>query len=144
MVRRNPRHLVVRTSLNHGESPTADRGFNEEIRNAWKAGRVLRLFTDEYRNPLASMVTARALWELLAQEASGILHVAGAERLSRWEIGKALAGRYPGVEARIEPGSLRDYHGAPRAPDTSLDCTRAQSRLSFPLPGYRAWLAANP
>lgn len=143
-VRQNPRHLVVRTSLNHGTSPTGDRGFNEEMLNAWRAGRTLRLFVDEFRNPVAADVTARAVWELAVSGASGVVHVAGAERLSRWEIGLALAGRHPEGRSLIAQARLAEYQGAPRPPDTSLDCTRAASLLSFRLPGYREWLAANP
>ena len=37
----NPRHTVIRTSLNGGASPTGDRGFNEELRNAWREGKTL-------------------------------------------------------------------------------------------------------
>ena len=33
----NPRHTVIRTSLNGGTSPTGDRAFNEELRSAWAA-----------------------------------------------------------------------------------------------------------
>ena len=141
-VRRDPGHLVVRTSLNHGTSPTGDRGFNEEMINAWAAGRTLKLFTDEFRTPIPAESTARALWELLPRPEGGILHVAGAERLSRWEIGLHLArsrSRGGGLSP-IEPGSLREYQGAPRAPDTSLDCRRAQALLTFPLPRYSEWL----
>ncbi|KAB2653970.1 MAG: SDR family oxidoreductase [Verrucomicrobia bacterium] len=143
-VRQNPRHLVVRTSLNHGHSPTGNRGFNEEILAAWRAGRSLRLFADEFRNPIAAVVTARAVWELLARGASGIVHVAGTEKLSRWEIGMALAARHPEGRGLVEAGRLSEYQGAPRAPDTTLDCTRARAWLGFPLPGYREWLAGNP
>jgi len=56
----NSRHTVIRTSLNGGISPTGDRGFNEEMRRAWQAGRTLQLFTDEFRSPIAAWVTARA------------------------------------------------------------------------------------
>jgi hypothetical protein len=35
-----------------------------------------------------------------------------------------------------QPGSLKDYTGAPRSPDTSLDCAKAQAKLSFPLPKF--------
>src|SRR6266704_3911088 len=45
----NPKHTVVRLSLNGGASPTGDRGFNEEMRRAWHAGRTLKLFVDEFR-----------------------------------------------------------------------------------------------
>lgn len=133
----NPRHLVIRTSLNHGRSPTGDRGFNEETLLAWRAGKTTPLFVDEFRSPITAEATARATWELLNQSAVGLFHLAGAERLSRLEIGQHLAFRNPDVPARIKPTSLSEYTGAPRPPDTSLNCARVQERLSFPLPRYR-------
>jgi len=140
----NPRHFVIRTSLNGGRSPSGDRGFNEEMRNAWAAGRTLKLFTDEFRCPIAASVTAQAAWELALSGKPGLYHLAGAERLSRWEIGQLLAARWPDANPRIEPGSLSDYTGAPRPPDTSLNCSKAQRLLSFPLPKFSEWLRANP
>jgi len=138
------RHLVIRTSLNGGTSPTGDRAFNEEMRRAWRAGRTLRLFTDEYRSPIHASVTARAVWELALAGATGVYHVAGAERLSRWEIGHIVAARCPELSPRIEASSIKDYHGVPRPPDTTLNCAKAQRRLSFRLPGLREWLAVRP
>jgi dTDP-4-dehydrorhamnose reductase len=140
----HPRALVIRTSLNGGTSPTGDRGFNEQMRRAWGAGQCLRLFTDEFRSPIPARATARAVWELVHSGARGIYHVAGAERLSRWEIGRLVAARCPELTPRLEAASLREYAGAPRPPDTSLDCAKAQQRLSFPLPGLRSWLTAHP
>jgi dTDP-4-dehydrorhamnose reductase len=144
IVLRNPLHTVIRTSLNGGTSPTGDRGFNEEMRRAWSEGRTLRLFTDEFRNPIPAVVTARALWELMSTPSPGVYHIAGRQRLSRWDIGRLVAARWPQLRPRIEPGSLRDYQGAPRPPDTTLDCSRAQERLSFLLPGLAEWLDSNP
>jgi dTDP-4-dehydrorhamnose reductase len=140
----NPRHTVVRTSLNGGTSPTGDRGFNEELRHAWHAGRALTLFTDEFRCPLPAVVTARALWDLALKDQPGLYHVAGAERLSRWQIGRLLAQRWPQLNPKIEPASRRDYSGPPRPADTSLNCAKVQKLLSFPLPGLTDWLAAHP
>ena len=140
----NPKHTVIRTSLNGGTSPTGDRGFNEEMRRAWQAGQTLRLFTDEFRSPIAAEETARAIWELAARSRPGLYHVGGSERLSRWEIGQLLAARWPQLNPRIEPGSLKEYRGAPRAPDTSLNCAKVQQLLSFPLPSLTQWLAAHP
>jgi dTDP-4-dehydrorhamnose reductase len=136
----NPRHTVVRTSLNGGPSSTGDRGFDEQMRNAWRAGQILRLFTDEYRCPIDASVTARAIWELALAKATGLFHVAGAERLSRFEIGKQLAARWPKLNPQFEPASLAEYQGAPRPPDCSLCCAKAQALLSFPLPRYGEWL----
>ncbi len=140
----NPRHTVIRTSLNGGTSPTGDRGFNEQIRRAWQAGQTPSFFTDEYRSPISAAMTARATWELLQQKRTGLFHVAGAEQMSRAAIGAVLAARWPQLNPKFTVSSLKDYRGAPRSPDTSLNCAKAQSCLSFPLPGLTAWLRANP
>jgi len=139
-VLKNPRHSIVRTSLNGGTSPAGDRGFNEEMRRAWQNGKSLRLFVDEFRTPIPAEFTARSVWELAAVGASGIYHIAGAERLSRWQIGELIARRWPQLNPRIEKASLREYQGAPRAPDTSLNCSKVQKLLSFQLPGLTQWL----
>ena len=144
VVLKNPQHLVVRTSLNGGISPTGDRGFNEEIRRAWEAGRTIHLFTDEIRCPIPAVVTARAVWELVAQERSGLYHLTGAESLSRWEIGKALAARWPHLHPAMEQGSVKHFTEHRRAPDLSMNCEKIQAHLSFPLPKFREWLAQHP
>jgi dTDP-4-dehydrorhamnose reductase len=143
-VRANPRHTIVRTSLNGGISPTGDRGFNELLYREWRCGGKTKLFTDEFRSPIAAVVTARAIWELLRLGEGGTCHVAGSEKLSRWQIGELLAARHPELNPRIEPGSLREYSGPPRAPDTSLDCGKVQALLSFPLAAFSQWLEDNP
>jgi len=140
----NPRHTVVRTSLNGGISPTGNRGFNEEMRHAWQQGHTLTLFTDEFRCPIPAIATAHAMWELAAQNAPGLYHLAGSERLSRWQIGELLAARWPQFNPRMKRGSLTDYTGAPRSPDTSLNSSKAQKLLSFHIPGLGEWLKANP
>jgi dTDP-4-dehydrorhamnose reductase len=140
----NPRHTVFRLSLNGGASPTGDRGFNEQMRRAWQAGQTLRLFTDEFRCPMPAELTARAIWELAARNQPGLYHLAGSERLSRWQIGQLLAARWPELNPRIESASVKEYAGAPRAPDTSLNCAKAQALLSFQLPGLTGWLSAHP
>jgi dTDP-4-dehydrorhamnose reductase len=143
-VLQNPRHTVVRTSLNGGASPGGNRSFNEEMMLAWKAGRELVLFDDEFRSPIPAAVTAQAVWELSQSGRCGLFHLAGAERLSRWEIGQLIAARHPEWQPRMRRGSLRCYDGPPRPPDTSLDCSRLQRLLSFPLPGFSAWLRDHP
>jgi dTDP-4-dehydrorhamnose reductase len=144
IVLRNPRHTVVRTSLNAGVSLARDRSFTEEIRLTWAVGKTLNLFVDEFRSPIPAIVTARAVWALASTNASGIFHLAGAERLSRLQIGELLAKRWPGIEARIKPASFRDYPGPPRSPDTSLNSGKIQKLLPFSLPRFSEWLAQNP
>ena len=139
----NPKHTVIRTSLNFGASPTGDRAFNEQMRRAAARGETLKLFTDEFRCPIPAVVTARATWELAARNQPGLFHVAGSERLSRWQIGQLLVKRWPPLHPKIEAASIRDFRGLPRSPDTSLNCAKAQRLLSFPLPRLSDWLAED-
>lgn len=144
IVLRNPCHIVARTSLNSGASPKGTTAYNEQMRQSWREGRSLKLFIDEYRCPIPASVTARALWELAVRRQPGLYHLAGAERLSRVQIGQLLAARHPDLTTRIESCSLREYVGAPRPADTSLNCAKVQRLLSFPLPGLSQWLRAHP
>ena len=144
IVLNNPRHAVVRTSLNAGTSRAGNRGFNEQLRLAWQAGRMMNLFTDEFRCPIFAGETARAVWELAGQNRAGIFHVAGAEKLSRWQIGQLLVKRWPQLHPGITPDLAKNHPGPPRALDTSLNIAKVQRVLSRPLPGLTEWLAANP
>ena len=143
IVLKNPRHTVIRTSLNGGATLRGDRAFNEQMRCAWREGKTVNLFADEFRSPMHASVMARAVWELVDRGATGLLHVAGSERLSRWEIGQILAARCPELNPKTTAGSVRDWKGPPRPPDTSLRCAKALSILSFPLPRLSDWLAAH-
>jgi dTDP-4-dehydrorhamnose reductase len=134
-VLRNPNHTVVRTSVNAGRSISGNRSFNEELRAAFAAGRELSLFVDEFRCPIPAEATARALWEI-AGRATGIFHLCGTETLSRFEIGKLVAARFPELNPKLKPGPLKDYKGPPRAPDTSMRVAKIQKLLSFELPRF--------
>ena len=144
IVLKNPRHTVIRTSLNAGISCAGNRGFNEELRLLWQNGKAMDLFTDEFRCPIFAGETARAVWELMNQKRTGLYHVAGAEKLSRWQIGQLIAARWPQLNPKITPGSAKNFPGPPRALDTSLNIAKVQKVLSVPLPGLGEWLAANP
>lgn len=143
-VSRFSNHTILRTALNFGESLTGDRSFNEQMHQALQAGKDFTLFEDEYRCPLNADVTARAVWELVEHRVGGVFMLGGSERVSRWQIGKALYDRWGSLPGRIKPGSLKDYDGPPRAADLSMNCRKLQSLLSFPLPGFHEWLSANP
>ena len=145
IILKNPRHLVVRTSLNGGVSSAGNRAFNEQLRQSLAAaGQGMTLFTDELRCPLPAVETARAVWELAEKGCVGIFHIAGAEKLSRLQIARLLLPRWPEIKTEIKSGSAKDFPGPPRALDTSLDISKAQKVLSTPLPGLGEWLAKNP
>ncbi|MEP6662288.1 MAG: SDR family oxidoreductase [Verrucomicrobiota bacterium] len=143
IVLQNPRHTVIRTSMNCGISPTGDRGFSDELFRSWKNGETTNLFLDEFRCPMFAAITARAIWELAAKNVSGIFHLAGSERLSRADIGKLVASHFPELNPKIKTGSVKDFHGPRRAPDTSVNCAKVQKLLSFPLPAFSEWIGIH-
>ena len=143
LVLANLLHSVVRTTLTAGKSPNSDRGIEEQLRLRWAKGDTVKLFVDEYRCPIPAEVTARGIWELALAKRPGLYHLAGSQRLSRLEIGQAIAESHPEWKPKIESCSLRDYDGPPRAPDTSLECGKLQQILSFPLTGLREWLVSR-
>jgi dTDP-4-dehydrorhamnose reductase len=142
IVLKNPRHLVVRTTINAGPSPSGKRAFDEQLRHSLQsAGNAMTLFSDEFRCPIPAAETARAVWELVEKNCTGLYHVAGAEKLSRLQIGKLLIERWPEIKAEIKSGSAKDFPGPPRALDTSLNISKMQKILSRPLPKFSEWLA---
>jgi dTDP-4-dehydrorhamnose reductase len=145
IVLKNSRHLVVRTSINSGISPSGNRAFNEQLRRSFEqAEQGMTLFTDEFRCPIPAAETARAVWELTARNCTGLYHVAGAEKLSRFQIGELLIKRWPDVKTQIKSGLAKDFQGPVRALDTSMTISKVQKVLSTPLPGFSQWLAAHP
>jgi len=144
VVLKNSRHFIVRTSINGGISRAGNRGFNEQLKLSLQNSPGMKLFTDEFRSPIFAGETARAVWELANQNCAGIFHVAGAEKLSRWQIGQLLVKRWPEIKTKIESGSAKDFPGPPRALDTSLNVSKVQKLLSAPLLGLTEWLTAHP
>ena len=144
-----PKAMVVRLPLLYGDSHGSGRGASDDLFGILARGERARLFTDEWRTPLPVSVAAQALVELVDGETSGILHVAGAERVSRLELGLALHARRfgdPDRAAREIEGCARADLGLspPRPEDTSLCTRRAQDILRTALPdlaeGVRAAL----
>ena len=144
VVLQNPQHTVVRIVLTAGTSQYGDRSFVEDMCRAATAGKDVTLYADEFRCPLPAGVIARAVWELVDRRQTGLYHLGGSERLSRWDIGEALRPWYPELEGHLVRGSARNHVGSPRPADLSLRCDKIQRLLSFRIPGFREWLAGRP
>ncbi|GAB4151053.1 MAG: SDR family oxidoreductase [Planctomycetota bacterium] len=108
---------VVRLPLLFGPDPKG-RGATASLRAAVSSGTPIRLYTNEYRTPLHAAHAARALGELaLMRGGPGLVHVAGPERVSRWELGARFLAAVGADAALIEPVECLD---ATRPRDVSL------------------------
>ncbi|HOA25415.1 MAG TPA: sugar nucleotide-binding protein [Aggregatilineales bacterium] len=119
--------LVVRTSLIYDFTP--DNRQAGWLLDTVRAGRRVTLFVDEVRNPVWSWNLAEALLELAAGDATGILHVAGPEPVTRWELGTVLLEEL-GLDPAQVAEPVRAAEVAPHRPrDLTLCLDRATSLL---------------
>jgi dTDP-4-dehydrorhamnose reductase len=124
----DPGAVVVRTSLLWGGSGSGGNDLRL-IRDP-----DIRFFTDEFRNPLDVDSLAAACLELVDRpDITGLLHVAGPNRVDRLTFARALA-PLAGIDpATLQGGTGADHPGRPS--DVSLDSSRAEALLTTPLRG---------
>ncbi len=130
----HPDALVVRTSLLVGrEQP----GRHERaVLEAARGEREMTFFEDEWRAPILVSDLAAALLELAGADVTGILHVAGADAVSRHELACMIATAHGLPPDRLRRGTIAES-GLDRAANCVLDSGRARSLLNAPLPGVR-------
>lgn len=120
-----PSAIILRPALMFGES----RGMRRpayEMQHI-DAGMPLDLFVDEWRTPVLVDDVARAIWELLASQASGTYHLGGPQRFSRIELGRLLCRIFKRDDRLIREAR----RPADRPKDTSLDCSRLVNLLGW-------------
>lgn len=131
----DPSAAIVRAPLLFGNSPGGRRSVHEKIFEQWAAGRVARLYTDEVRQVCTASNLAAVLLALAARrDLSGVFHWAGAERVTRWEMGLALCAHF-GVPGKwIEPMTRAENPAvaATRPRDLSLDVAPLDRELGLP------------
>ncbi|MGN6799473.1 MAG: SDR family oxidoreductase [Gaiellaceae bacterium] len=120
-----PDATIVRTSLLYGgDEPGPQERLARENR---------RFFVDELRSPVQVGDLADAVLELLQLDVPGPLHLGGADDISRLDFAVLLG---------ADPGQLEAVHTTPdRAPNVTLDSSRARSLLSTRVRGVREVLS---
>lgn len=120
--------VALVAGLGHGPRGTA----TESIAWQLRAGRSLRLFSDQLRTPVDSESVADGVVRLLAGTAAGRFHLGGAESLSRLDLGRRVARLLRLPEGGILPVRQADQPvGIPRPADVSLASARAERELGW-------------
>jgi dTDP-4-dehydrorhamnose reductase len=123
---------IVRVALLSGRVHGAHPSCTEAVAWALRAGRPLRLFTDQLRTPVDPESVAHAIAALLHRQARGVFHLGGPERLSRHELGVRVA-----AVLRLDPRPIQAVKqadlafDAPRAADASLNSSHARDVLGW-------------
>ena len=128
----HPDALVVRTSLMVGG---AEPGPQERLVLAATGGESnVEFFEDEWRSPVLVDDLAAALVELAHRPERGLLHLAGPEAVSRFELARAIAAAHGLPPDRLRRGRL-DGPGLERPAYCVLDSSRAHALLRTPIRG---------
>jgi dTDP-4-dehydrorhamnose reductase len=134
-----PDAVIARTSLIIGDRRSAHVRAVHELAAGTRSG---VLFTDDFRCPVHVADLAAALLELGFGDSHGVQHLAGADAVSRHDLGVLIAQR-DGLDASKLPAGLRAHAAIPGPLDVRLDSRATQRRLRTTLRGARQFLAAG-
>jgi dTDP-4-dehydrorhamnose reductase len=138
-----PNGVVARVAVVTG-LPALGRGnsFLAWMLRNLEAGEEVGVPANEIRTSIDAITVARALLELAGNDFSGIIHLAGNDRLNRFEMVQRIAlrlGYDPALIVSNDPTVLPGR--APRPMDISLDNQLARRVLRTPMLGLEAALA---
>jgi dTDP-4-dehydrorhamnose reductase len=126
--------IVVRTSLVWGLDPPND-SVRQLVLQPIERGETPRLFDDEWRTPTEVHDLAAALVRACTVAEPCVLHFAGPERISRYDLGRLIA-RHFGHDPSAWPPYKRAEIAPARPADTSLAITDlTRSRVDAPFRG---------
>ncbi|MBI5099697.1 MAG: NAD(P)-dependent oxidoreductase [Nitrospirae bacterium] len=125
---------ICRMVLMFGLPGTVSESFIQPMIKAMREGRDLRLFTDEFRNPISAQTAVHGLFIAL-EKVKGLIHLGGRERMSRYDFGRLLAEVSGHRDARLIPCLQKDVSmAAPRPPDITFESSKAYALGFSPLP----------
>ena len=124
--------VVLRVALVSGRGYGPRLSATESVAQRLRRGEPVTLYEDEWRTPVDAESVAEAIRAvLLRPQVNGRFHVAGAERVSRVDIGQRTARAFGLDEQLVRRAPQRSHQGAPRPADVSLDITRARKELGW-------------
>jgi len=141
VIEANPRALVARVNF-YGWSMSGTRSLAEFFVNHLAAGKSVKGFTDVLFCPLMVLDLADLLLEAAEQKLHGIYHLVGAQAMSKFDFGTAIAHKFGFDSTLITPASVFDGGlVAARSPNLSLNTDKLTQALGHSLPAFETGLA---
>lgn len=140
VLRRHSSPLIVRVNI-YGWNAQPKQCFAERVIEQLRGGRRVPGFSDFHFCPLFAGDLAEVLLAMLDRSLTGIYHVVGSEKISKYEFARRLAAMFeldPDliVQSSVSGARLR----AARSPDLSLSTEKIQLGLGRAMPGVGAGL----
>lgn len=116
----NENSLIVRTNF-YGWGPTYRSSFSDMIINNLRAGKKITLFDDVYYTSILAEKLVTTTHDLIDRNASGVYHVVGDDRMTKYEFGMKIAREFGLEESLILPKSIKSNLNLVKRPlDMSL------------------------
>jgi len=120
-----PGALIIRPGLVIGQSQQGDIGPRDWLRSRLARGLTASFFVDEIRSPIRMRDFIQGLMLLIHKGCSGIYHLAGRDKISRYDLARRLAHEW-NQKGDIQPKYRLDDKILPRIGDCSLSSSKAQ------------------
>ena len=122
-----PSALIARCPLMFGALEASNKNYFSNFIKSLHEGKISKLFDDEFRSVCGGKSIAEGMLHL-CEEVSGIVHLAGPDRVSRFDFGVAIAEAFRLDKNLLEACSQKDIQmSAPRPADVSLNIQKAIS-----------------
>jgi dTDP-4-dehydrorhamnose reductase len=140
-LRRNPSGMVVRVSIYGWNAQNKD-SLAEWVLRRLEVGSEVPGFTDVFFTPILVNDLVTVLFAMLQQELTGLYHVVGSERISKFEFAQRLATTFGFDPARITPCRVKDMNlRAARPLDVSLNTEKISGALQCSMPDINSGLS---
>jgi len=140
VLERHSSPLIVRVTI-YGWNAQPKKSFAECVLDEISAGKQLGGFDDAYFCPMLADDLAEVLLTMLERGLSGLYHVVGSERISKYAFAKRVAMTFHLGMDCVAPRSIVEARlRAPRPADPSLNTDKIRSALGRPMPDVDAGL----
>jgi dTDP-4-dehydrorhamnose reductase len=123
-------YCIARASVIYGSTPAAGKvNFALWLLNKLERSEKARIVTDQWNSPTLNTNLADMTLEVIERKLTGIFHLSGATRISRYDFAKQIAESFNLDSNLISPTASEFSWAAKRPRDSSLDTAKAQQTL---------------
>ena len=130
-------YIILRIALMFGFGLNHSRNHFHSMYEDLKNGKPVKLFTDQFRTPIALRESARMISELIEKNISGeILNLGGNERLSRYDLGELLCHEAKFDKNLLIPTTMDKVGVKYKVTDVSMNSDKLNSYDVYPKEVY--------
>jgi len=132
LVQALPEYFIARPSVIYGSTPAAGKvNFVLWLIETLRKGERVKIVTDQWNTPTLNTSLAEMSLEVAERRMTGIYHLCGATRISRFEFAQQIAEEFDLDRTLIDTVLSSQFTWPAKRPaDSSLDTTKAQQKLN--------------